>query len=130
GYQVFSLSSLRDINDDGVRFQSHLDGSRHFLSPEKAIDVQIALGSDIMMILDDCLAYPATHFEAEKSMRRSLVWAERCRQHWQEIRGQTGEFPFLQFENREFTRLTPNFPQQDLFGIVQGGIYTDLRKES
>ena len=132
GYQVFSLSSLRDINEDGVRFQSHLDGSTHFLSPEKAVDVQMALGSDIMMILDDCLAYPASHFETEKSMQRSLVWAERCKRHW-EIRGQTGEFPSFQSneggsENREFTRLTPNF--SDLFGIVQGGIYNDLRKDS
>ena len=79
GYQVFSLSSLRNINEDGVRFQSHLDGTTHFLSPEIAVDVQMALGSDIMMILDDCLAYPATHFEAERSMKRSLAWAERCK---------------------------------------------------
>ena len=133
GYQVFSLSSLRDINEDGVRFQSHLDGTTHFLSPEKAIDVQVALGSDIMMILDDCLAYPSSHFETEKSMHRSLVWADRCKKHW-EMRGQTGDFPIsqnkdLESENREFTRLTPNFPQA-LFGIVQGGIYHDLRQES
>src|SRR5215475_6462746 len=71
GFQVFSLSSLRDISEDGVRFQSHLDGSTHFLSPELAVDVQTALGSDIMMILDDCLAYPASHFDAERSMKRS-----------------------------------------------------------
>ena len=133
GYQVFSLSTLRDLDDDGVRFQSHLDGSTHFLSPEKAIDVQAALGSDIMMILDDCLAYPASRFETEKSMHRSLVWADRCKKHW-EIRGQTGDFPIyetkdIEPENREFTRLTPNF-QPALFGIVQGGIYHDLRRES
>ena len=108
GYQVFSLSSLREINDDGVRFQSHLDGSTHFLSPESAVDIQAALGSDIMMVLDDCLAYPASHFESEKSMRRSLVWAERCKKH--------------------FDAVAP--PLQSLFGIVQGGIYADLRKES
>src|SRR5215471_5855077 len=76
GFQVFSLSSLRDITDEGVRFQSHLDGSPHFLTPEAAVDVQMALGSDIMMILDDCLAYPASHFDADRSMRRSLAWAE------------------------------------------------------
>jgi queuine tRNA-ribosyltransferase len=93
GYQVFSLSSLRDINEDGVRFQSHLDGSTHFLSPEKAVDVQVALGSDIMMILDDCLAYPASHFEADKSMRRSLVWAGRCKTHWEEKRENSGSDP-------------------------------------
>ena len=108
GFQVFSMSSLRDITDEGVRFQSHLDGSRHFLTPEGAIDIQTALGSDIMMILDDCLAYPADHFAAEKSMRRSLVWAERCKQH--------------------FDKIEP--AGQDLFGIVQGGIYADLREES
>jgi queuine tRNA-ribosyltransferase len=108
GFQVFSLSSLRNISDEGVRFQSHLDGSTHFLSPEGAVDIQTALGSDIMMILDDCLAYPSDHFEAEKSMRRSLVWAERCKRHFDEIQNS----------------------QQDLFGIVQGSIYPDLREES
>src|SRR5437016_4270877 len=79
GYQVFSLSDLRNISDDGVKFQSHLDGGAHYLTPETAVDIQRALGSDIMMCLDDCLAYPATHFEAEKSMNRSMVWAERCK---------------------------------------------------
>jgi len=106
GFQVFSLSSLRDISDEGVRFQSHLDGSTYFLTPEMAIDVQTALGSDIMMILDDCLAYPADHFETEKSMRRSLVWAERCKEH---------------FAQNDL---------QHLFGIIQGGIYPELRAES
>ncbi|HYR91080.1 MAG TPA: tRNA guanosine(34) transglycosylase Tgt [Terriglobia bacterium] len=108
GYQVFSLSSLRNISDDGVRFQSHLDGSTHFLSPESAVDIQVALGSDIMMILDDCLAYPANHFEAQRSMDRSLVWAGRCK--------------------KRFDAVAP--PLRSLFGIVQGGIYADLRKES
>ena len=122
GYQVFSLSTLRDLDEDGVRFQSHLDGSTHFLSPEKAIDVQAALGSDIMMILDDCLAYPASRFESEKSMHRSLVWAERCKKHW-EIRGQT--------PNSGSARNSESVPKSPaLFGIVQGGIYHDLRRES
>jgi queuine tRNA-ribosyltransferase len=109
GYQVFSMSSLRNISEDGVRFQSHIDGSTHFLSPEIAVDVQLALGSDIMMVLDDCLAYPATHFDADRSMKRSLTWAERCLQHWKSTRGDR---------------------RQDLFGIVQGSIFSDLRKES
>ena len=114
GFQVFSLSSLRDITDEGVRFQSHLDGSTHFLTPERAVEIQTALGSDIMMILDDCLAYPADHFAAEKSMRRSLVWADRCNRHFKAaVRGHA----------------VPALPQ-DLFGIVQGGIYPDLRQES
>src|SRR5437016_5165729 len=82
GYQIYSLASLRDISEDGVRFQSHLDGSTHFLSPEIAVDVQMALGSDIMMILDDCLAYPATHLDADRSMKRSLAWADRCKKHF------------------------------------------------
>src|SRR5215467_10262203 len=116
GFQVFSLSSLRDITDEGVQFQSHLDGSTHFLSPEATIDIQKALGSDIMMILDDCLAYPADHFAAEKSMQRSLVWAERCKRHW----GQTPNY-----------RSPGNWVSvPELFGIVQGGIYPDLRQES
>jgi queuine tRNA-ribosyltransferase len=106
GFQVFSLSSLRGITEDGVRFQSHLDGSSHFLSPELAVEIQTALGSDIMMILDDCLAYPASRFDAERSMKRSLAWAERCRRHW--AGGKTNA----------------------LFGIVQGSIYPDLRAES
>src|SRR5436190_10352795 len=66
GYQVFSLGALRDISDDGVRFQSHLDGSSYVLTPESVVDVQIALGADIIMVLDDCLAYPATHAQADQ----------------------------------------------------------------
>src|SRR5947207_2706308 len=108
GYQVFSLSTLRNISEDGVQFQSHLDGSSHFLGPETAIEIQKGLGSDIMMVLDDCLAYPATHFEADKSMKRSLAWASRCRTHFEKIGDES----------------------QALFGIVQGGTYPDLRKES
>src|SRR4029079_8253110 len=85
GYQVFSLSTLRNISEDGVQFQSHLDGSSHFLGPETAIEIQKGLGSDFMMVLDVCLPYPATQFEAEKSMRRSLAWASRCRRHFEKI---------------------------------------------
>jgi queuine tRNA-ribosyltransferase len=108
GYQAFSLSELRDIDDDGVRFRSHLDGAPLFLGPEEAIDIQIALGSDIMMVLDDCLAYPASHAEAAASMRRSMEWARRCRE-----------------------RFASHAPEgRHLFGIVQGGVYADLRRES
>src|SRR5205807_516917 len=84
----------------------------YFLGPETAVDIQRALGSDIMMCLDDCLAYPATPFESEKSMKRSMAWAERCKTH------------YVQNPERS-DGLT-----QALFGIVQGGIYHDLRKES
>jgi len=118
GFQVFSLSSLRDISDDGVRFQSHLDGSTHFLSPELAVDVQMALGSDILMILDDCLAYPAGHFEATRSMKRSLAWAERCHRQWNAKPANPLPLP------------TGISRSQSLFGIVQGSIYADLRRES
>jgi queuine tRNA-ribosyltransferase len=112
GFQVFSLSTLRKITDEGVRFQSHLDGSSHFLTPESAVDIQVGLGADIMMVLDDCLAYPATQIEAQKSMLRSLSWAERCKKH------------FAMSREKEMST------DQDLFGIVQGGTFRDLRRES
>jgi queuine tRNA-ribosyltransferase len=108
GYQVFSLSALREIGDDGVRFQSHLDGATYFLSPEGAVDIQASLGSDIMMALDDCLAYPASRHETEKSMKRTMVWAQRCRAHFRSLER----------------------PRQALFGIVQGGVFPDLRRAS
>ncbi len=113
GYQVFSLAELRNINDDGVRFQSHLDGSMKFLNPEIAIDIQRALGSDIMMCLDDCVAQPATLEESAKSMERSMAWAHRCKIHFNSSQANA--------DGR---------PVQELFGIVQGGTYPELRKES
>ena len=79
GYQVFSLAERRKIREEGAEFQSHLDGSRHMLSPERATDIQANLGSDIAMVLDECLAYPATHEAAAASMQRSVRWAARCR---------------------------------------------------
>jgi queuine tRNA-ribosyltransferase len=108
GYQVFSLSALREVSEDGVKFQSHLDGTSYTLTPESAMDIQIALGSDIVMALDDCLAYPATEEMAAVSMKRSMAWAGRCHAHFQK-RAPEG---------------------QELFGIVQGGVFADLRKES
>ncbi len=106
GYQVWSLAKLRRIEEDGVTFRSHLDGSRHALGPERAIEVQRLLGSTIAMVLDECTPYPASEAEAAESMRRSLRWAERSR---------------AAFEPR---------PGHALFGIVQGGVYADLRAES
>jgi len=108
GYQVFSLSALREISDDGVRFRDHLEGGEHILTPEKAVEIQAGLGSDIIMALDDCLAYPAAHAEARTSMERSMTWAGRCR--------------------ARFDQLQP--AGQSLFGIVQGSVYGDLRRES
>jgi len=104
GYQVFSLARLREISEHGVTFQSHLDGSRHLLTPEKAVDIQEALGADIMMCLDECTAYPATHAEARRSLTLSVNWARRCRE-------------------------SPASNHVPLFGIVQGGMFQDLRAE-
>ena len=108
GFQVFSLSDLRKVDEDGVRFRSHLNGDSFFLTPELAVDIQSALGSDIMMVLDDCLAHPSGHSDARVSMKRSLEWAARCRSH-------------LDTEPQH---------SQALFGIVQGALYKDLREES
>ena len=104
GYQVFSLAKLREISEQGVTFQSHLDGSSHLLTPEKAVQIQEALGADIMMCLDECTPYPATHTEARRSLTLSIDWARRCK------------------ESRQANRAS-------LFGIVQGGMFQDLRAE-
>lgn len=108
GFQVFSLGALNKISDEGVAFQSHLDGSRHFLTPEKAIDIQTAIGADIIMSFDDCTDYPAERGAAETSMRRTLDWARRGLEQWRRQEA----------------------PGQALFGIVQGSVYEDLRRES
>lgn len=105
GYQVFSLSSLRKVEDRAVTFRSHIDGSLHALSPELAIEAQEALGSDIRMVLDECVEYPAGRREAEEAVRRTTLWAQRC----------------LAASRR---------PEGGLFGIVQGGMYPDLRRRS
>src|SRR5688572_23406070 len=80
GYQVFSLATRRTISEEGARFSSHLDGSSHLLTPERATDIQAQLGSDIAMVLDECLSYPATRSEARESMERTLRWARRARE--------------------------------------------------
>ncbi len=118
GYQVFSLADRRHISEEGADFQSHLDGSRHMLTPESAIDIQAHLGADIAMAFDECLAYPATHEAVADSMRRSVRWAARCRRRFEEIAG-----------GRASGVVVTN-PGQALFGIVQGGVYQDLRDES
>ena len=118
GFQVFSLSELRKVTDDGVRFRSHLDGSSHFFTPEHSMEVQIALGADIMMAFDECTEYPATRSRAEESLRLTMAWARRSLEHF---RAFSNEVPW--FEELGGRR-------QNLFGIVQGGTYTDLRKES
>jgi len=113
GYQVFSLSELRKITDEGVRFRSHLDGSEHMLTPEKAAEIQLALGSDIAMVLDECIETPAPREQAEAALRRTTAWARRARRHFQESANKNGK-PLEQWQ----------------FGIVQGATFPDLRRES
>lgn len=106
GFQVFSLSKLRDITEEGVTFRSHIDGSKHFISPEKAIEIENALGADIIMAFDECLPYPCDYDYAKNSLYRTIRWAERC------------------------LKAHKNTEKQALFGIIQGGMYKDLREES
>ncbi|MSU02316.1 tRNA guanosine(34) transglycosylase Tgt [Tissierella pigra] len=105
-FQVFSLGDLRKIKEEGVEFRSHIDGSKHFISPEKSIEIQNSLGSDIMMCFDECTPYPATYEYAKHSMERTTRWAKRCKEYHK------------------------NWDKQGLFGIVQGGMYKDLRAQS
>lgn len=106
GFQVFSLGNMRKITEEGVEFRSHIDGSKHFISPEKAVEIQTALGSDIMMAFDECAPYPADREYVKNSLERTTRWAKRCKDaHW-------------------------NVEKQGLFGIIQGGMYHDLRKQS
>jgi queuine tRNA-ribosyltransferase len=118
GFQVFSLAQLRKVTDEGVRFRSHLDGSSHLFTPEHSMDVQIALGADIVMAFDECTEYPAERSRAEESLRLTMAWARRSLDH---LRAHQNEVPWF----GEFGGRT-----QNLFGIVQGGMYRDLRRES
>src|ERR1700729_758245 len=109
GFQVFSLSDLRKITDEGVTFRSHLDGSEHFLSPEKALEIEIALGADIVMVLDECIEAPAPEQRARDAAKRTLDWARR---------------------SRDYFAAHGDAARQMLFGIVQGGTHAALRRES
>ena len=121
GFQVFSLAKLRKITADGVEFRSHLDGSKHFFSPEHSMEVQIALGADVMMVFDECVETPASWERTRDSMALTHAWAERSKAYWVEHRG---EVPWA----RSGEKLEGK--HQALFGIVQGGMYPDLRRES
>ncbi len=105
GFQVFSLGAMRKITEEGVAFQSHIDGSRHLLSPERSIEIQNALGADIIMAFDECIPYPADQDYVRKSIDRTTRWLRRC-------------------------KAAHNNPRQGLFGIMQGGMYPQLRRES
>ena len=106
GFQVFSLGALRTISEEGVHFKSHLDGSSHLFTPEKVMEIEEALGSDIMMAFDECCPYPSTYEYTKQSMERTTRWAIRCKEAHKTV------------------------DKQGLFGIIQGGFYEDLRKQS
>ncbi|HOZ54501.1 MAG TPA: tRNA guanosine(34) transglycosylase Tgt [Clostridia bacterium] len=106
GFQVFSLGKLRKISEEGVEFKSHLDGSKHFFSPESVMEIEQDLGADIIMAFDECVGYPATYEYTKQSMERTTRWAKRCKDSHK------------------------NTENQSLFGIIQGGFYKDLREQS
>ena len=118
GFQVYSLAQLRKVSDEGVRFRSHLDGSSHVFTPEHSMDVQIALGADIAMAFDECTEYPADRDRARESLRLTMAWARRSLEHFR--------------AHRDEVVWRDQLPgrRQLLFGIVQGGTYPDLRRES
>jgi len=118
GFQVYSLTRLRKVSDEGVQFRSHLDGSSHVFTPEHSMDVQIALGADIAMAFDECTEYPADRDRARESLRLTMAWAQRSLAHF---RAHKNEVVWLDELNGRTQRL---------FGIVQGGVYADLRRES
>jgi queuine tRNA-ribosyltransferase len=122
GYQVFSLAERRTITEEGARFRSHLDGSAHLLTPEKATDIQAQLGSDIAMVLDECLAHPAHAPAARASMERTLRWAARGRRRFLELKDRSSDAA-------DETIAIANEGQAQ-FGIVQGSVFRDLREES
>jgi len=146
GFQVFSLNELRKVSEEGVAFRSHLDGSPHFLSPEKAMEVQIGLGADIVMAFDECTEYPADAARARDSMEMTLRWAARCKKYFEEhkhevpwgsrqpsavSRQEKQALPLRQAQGQDDNAEGQWKGQtQALFGIVQGGMDRELRRES
>ena len=134
GFQVFSLSALRKVTDEGVEFRSHLDGSKHFFSPEHSMEVQIALGADIMMVFDECVETPATWERTKASMGLTHAWAQRSKDYFE---AHKHEVPWTD-PTRGDEAVVNGAPMREgfagktqaLFGIVQGGMYPDLRRES
>ncbi|MDD5422574.1 MAG: tRNA guanosine(34) transglycosylase Tgt [Candidatus Omnitrophota bacterium] len=114
GYQIFSLAKLRKLSQEGVEFSSHIDGSKHFITPEKAVDIQRILDSDIMMMLDECVHYPAARDYVEQSLALTTKWAKRSREYFEE----------------STRKNIKGAGKQLLFGIVQGSTYLDLRKKA
>jgi queuine tRNA-ribosyltransferase len=155
GFQVMSLKGLGRVTEDGVWFRSHLDGSAHFLSPERAMEIQLALGADIIMTLDECVEYPASHEALKRAVKLTGRWAGRCRQHFDEwadreaggdrkdgsgkseVGSREAEKPQVSTQHPDVAAAgasapTSNFllPTPALFGIVQGGTDLQLRRES
>jgi queuine tRNA-ribosyltransferase len=130
GYQIFSLVKLRKITEEGVEFQNHIDGARAFISPEIAMEIQAALGSDIAMVLDECVPYPCEYDYAAKSAELTARWAKRCRQ-WKEENAERPT-PNAQrpTEESEISNQQSAIDCQLFFGIIQGGTFDDLRKQS
>ena len=120
GYQIFSLADRRRISDEGAEFRSHLDGSLHLLTPERATEIQAQLGSDIAMVLDECIATTSSLEDARPAMERSVRWAARARARWLQLRDAPASLPGVIVAN----------PGQAQFGIIQGATHTDLRTES
>ena len=134
GFQVFSLSDLRKVTEDGVAFRSHLDGSSHFFSPESAIAAEIGLGADIIMAFDECTEHPAEYARTQASMEMTLRWAARSKKYFEDHKNEVPWFdegPALAKRRLERgTRAMERGTHQTLFGIVQGGMFPDLRRES
>src|ERR1019366_262473 len=140
GFQVFSLSDLRKVTEEGVAFRSHLDGSSHFFSPESAIAAEIGLGADIIMAFDECTEHPAEYARTQASMEMTLRWAARSQKYFEEHKNAVPWFSRGLKSARDFSRtldgtaeavpLQSEGQTQTLFGIVQGGMFPDLRRES
>src|SRR5690606_5086226 len=113
GYQVFSLADIRTVTEEGVTFQSHIDGSRHLFTPERVMEIERALGADIVMAFDHCPPGQADRALAEEASRRTIDWLERCARHFRLLRDSE-----------------PEGPDQVLFPIVQGSVYADLRRDA
>jgi queuine tRNA-ribosyltransferase len=139
GFQVWSLSGMRQLNEDGVQFRSHLDGSLHSFTPESVMEAEIGLGADIIMAFDECTEYPAERERARQSMELTVRWAQRCKKYFEEhnhevpwessVVSHQSSAPEDRRLKTEDSARRPEPEAQSLFGIVQGGMHPDLRKE-
>jgi len=130
GFQVFSLSALRKIEENGVHFKSHLDGSMHFIGPKEAMEIQSLLGSDIAMVLDDCAPYPSSYEYTVESLERTTMWADQCKEYHKKMQDNPPMSPLTKGGIKGESCIVYRASPQCLFGIIQGGMYNDLRKRS